>query len=491
MAHTPTPEQREIIDAAVRTRDNLLVNALAGAAKTSTLEMVCNAINDIPILSLAFNKRIADEMKKRLPPHVECRTMNSLGHGVWSKVVGRRLVLDTQKMATILKNVLRMLPTSEREAAWESYADTLQWLRIAKRDGYVPPKWRQHAVAYHVGSMADWLDLYPEEPSAGQAALIDEALSASIEAAYAAGIDFDDQIYMPVCFGATWPKFPLVGIDEFQDLNGLQHEMLSKLAVNRLIGVGDPWQSIYAFRGAKQNGMAAAQERWSMRPLTLSVTFRVPKLGVERAWFRVPHMRWRDGAPDGHVAVLEEWDHNNIPDGAAIICRNNAPLFSVGLRLLSQGRHIKLVGLDIGAGLLRVMKRLGPMSMAEPQLSAAIDAWAFEELKRAKREETVLEKADCLRILCAPKREPWTLETAIGSAEALFKQEGPIQLMSIHKSKGLEFDTVFHLDPWRIPSRYAHEGTEEMEQELNLRYVCETRFKENLFLIDSSKMMLI
>jgi hypothetical protein len=33
--HTPTPEQREIIDAAVRTRDNLLVNALAGAAKTS------------------------------------------------------------------------------------------------------------------------------------------------------------------------------------------------------------------------------------------------------------------------------------------------------------------------------------------------------------------------------------------------------------------------------------------------------------------------
>ena len=65
----------------------------------------------------------------------------------------------------------------------------------------------------------------------------------------------------------------------------------------------------------------------------------------------------------------------------------------------------------------------------------------------------------------------------------LFKQEGPIQLMSGHKAKGLEYETVFHLDPWRIPSRFAHEGTEEFEQELNVRYVIETRFKQNLYLV--------
>ena len=67
----PTPEQAAIIEAARTTSDNILVNALAGSAKTTTLEMVCNAITGIPILSLAFNKRIADEMKKRLPGHVE------------------------------------------------------------------------------------------------------------------------------------------------------------------------------------------------------------------------------------------------------------------------------------------------------------------------------------------------------------------------------------------------------------------------------------
>jgi len=482
--HEPTPEQAEIIAAAKRTPDNLLVNALAGAAKTTTLEMVCRQITHIPILSLAFNKRIADEMAKRLPPHVECRTMNALGHRVWMKAIGKRVSVDTRKMHTILTTAVRALPKGRQEAAWEDMSDTLGWLRAAKRDGYVPPRWCGSS-RFNAGMLREWLEPYPEEPTDLQCQLIDEALAASIDAAYAGGLDFDDQIYMPVCFGASWPRFPLVMIDEFQDLNALQHEMLANLAGKRLIGVGDPWQSIYGFRGAKQNGMAAAQTRWNMRELTLSTTFRVPRLGVERAWFRVPHMRWRDGAPEGVIASLEGWNESTIPDGAAIICRNNAPLFRAGLRLLGRGRHIKLVGMDIGAGLLRILKKLGPLETPAAQLDAAVERWLADALRTAKSEETVYERAECLRVLCAPQYDNWTLRSAIGRAEGLLKQEGPIQLMSGHKAKGLEYETVFHLDPWRVPSRFAREGTEEYEQELNVKYVIETRFKQNLFLIDN------
>lgn len=481
---TPTPEQIDIIDAAKRTSDNLLVNALAGAAKTTTLELVCKEITSIPILSLAFNRRIADEMAKRLPSHVEARTMNALGHRVWMKAIGKRVSIDTKKMHTILTTAIRALPKARQEEAWEDMSDTLGWLRAAKRDGYVPAKWHRSS-RISAGAMDGWIEPYPEEPTDLQCQLIEDALSASIEASYAGGLDFDDQIYMPVCFGASWPRFPLVMIDEFQDLNALQHEMLANLATKRLIGVGDPWQSIYGFRGAKQNGMAAACERWSMRELTLSTTFRVPRLGVERAWFRVPHMRWRDGAPDGHIAALEGWNEGDIPDGAAIICRNNAPLFRAGLRLLARGRHIKLIGMDIGAGLLRILKKLGPLEMGDAQMATAIERWQSEALRTAKSEETVFERADCLRVLCAPQHDNWTLRTAIARAEGLFKQEGPIQLMSGHKAKGLEYETVFHLDPWRVPSRFAREGTEEWEQEQNVRYVIETRFKQNLFLINT------
>lgn len=481
--HTPTPEQAAIIAAAKTSEDNLLVNALAGAAKTTTLEMICNTITDIPILSLAFNKRIADEMKKRLPTHVEARTMNSLGHGVWSQAVAKRLSVDPGKTLGIARGIIKEMPRRQQDQYWDGFAEILRWVRIAKRDGYVPKSWR--SITRFCMDTETWLSRYRDAPEDFMFQLIDEILDRSISVANAGGIDFDDQIYMPVCFGGQWPKFPLVLIDEFQDLNELQHEMLSKLAVRRLIGVGDPWQSIYGFRGAKQNGMASAQERWNMRELQLSMSFRVPRLGVERARFRVPHFQWADGAIDGRVEVLGDWNAADIPDGAAIICRNNAPLFAVALRLLRQRRHVKLVGMDIGSGLVRQLKKLGSLSMSHSDMLSAIDLWAFEQMQADKNEETVTEKAECLKVLCAPLAEPWTLYEAIANAEDLFKQDGPIQMLSGHKAKGLEWDTVFHLDPWRVPSKFVKTGSEEWEQEQNVRYVIETRFKRELFLIDA------
>ena len=74
-----TKEQSAIIDYALANRQSLLINALAGAAKTSTLQFLCKYMPIEPTLSLAFNKRIAEEMTKRLPGHVRAATMNSIG----------------------------------------------------------------------------------------------------------------------------------------------------------------------------------------------------------------------------------------------------------------------------------------------------------------------------------------------------------------------------------------------------------------------------
>jgi superfamily I DNA/RNA helicase len=476
----PTPEQAAIIEAARTTRDNLLINALAGAAKTTTLQLVCEKVTGIPILSLAFNKRIADEMKKRLPSHVQARTMNSLGHEVWGRATGKHLVVDASKMYAILKGVIDDLPKSRQREARQSLGDTLSFLRRAKRDGYVPGRCR-NLGSPPLSSVDEWLDQLDDTPEDYQLELIDAALERSITAAYAGGIDYDDQVYCPVIFGGPWPRYPLVCIDEAQDLSPLNHLMLQRLVNQRLIAVGDPYQSIYAFRGAVSHGMAALRQQYAMRELSLSVTFRVPRLGVERARSRVPHFQWHEGADDGHIEQLDSWDASSIPDGSAIICRNNAPLFSAALKLLSQGRPIKLVGMDIGPGLVRILRKLAPPEATAAQVSAALDLWTQRELRRARREETVVEKAECLRVLTADHS---TLGDAIYHAEALFRKDGHIQLLSIHKAKGLEWDTVFHLDPWRIPSRFAKTGTEQYEQELNCRYVCETRFKHALYLMD-------
>ena len=71
-----------------------------------------------------------------------------------------------------------------------------------------------------------------------------------------------------------------------------------------------------------------------------------------------------------------------------------------------------------------------------------------------------------------------TLGEAIAFANNLFDSQGPIQLLTGHKSKGLEFDTVFILDRELI-------RVKEHQQEKNLLYVMQTRSKKELYYVSS------
>jgi superfamily I DNA/RNA helicase len=99
---TPTPEQLAIIEAAQHSTDNLLVSALAGAAKTSTLVLIAEALPDVDILCLAFNKKIATEMQERLPKNCKAMTLNSLGHRTWGDATGRRIRIESSKTYDIV-----------------------------------------------------------------------------------------------------------------------------------------------------------------------------------------------------------------------------------------------------------------------------------------------------------------------------------------------------------------------------------------------------
>jgi len=468
----PTDEQAAIIEAACSTKDNLLINALAGAAKTSTLVMIAEALpSSLPILSLAFNKRIAEEMKTRLPGNVMCKTLNAIGHGVWAQTIARRkIVVSTKKSYEILKSLVDDMKRGDRSDAYDTFSETLKLIGAAKLAGYIPEK---SPTGRRLISCDDFWASLDEDAEEVSRDLVDRALIESITQAYQGIIDFDDQIYMSCLFGGTFPKFPLVLVDEAQDLSAINHAMLDKLVVNRLIAVGDPWQSIYAFRGALSTSMATLRDRFKMKEMNLSISFRCPKVVVERARFRAPHMQYPEWAVEGQVNVPTEWSTGDIGDGAAIICRNNAPLFRLAFLLIRSGRGVTVVGSDIGPALVKALKKLGPEDMTYEQTNKAIDAWETERLRKAKGKAATKDKAECLRVFLSVGG---SLAGATAYAESIFKSTGPIQLLSGHKSKGLEYDHVFHLDPSRIPSPYA-EGEDALEQELNIRYVILTRAK--------------
>lgn len=469
----PTPEQLAIIAAAKGSKANLLISALAGAAKTSTLVLIAKALASTPTLCLAFNKRIAVEMTARLPGNCTAMTLNSVGHRAWGSYLGKPLVLDSKKTYRILKDLVEQLEPKQKSEAYEVFSDLLRAINGGKMAGWLPEG------CFHTASpimddfeMREWLD---EEPTALEWDLIRAASALSHAEAMEGKIDFNDQILMPTVYRAKFPSFPLTMVDEAQDLSALNHVMLAQIVRNnRLIAVGDECQAIYGFRGAHEDSMNLLHHQFNMEKLVLSVSFRCPIAVVEAAKWRAPHMQYPEWAKPGSVSSLFEWTQAAIPPGeTAIICRNNAPLFGAAIKLLKNGRYPEIIGNDLGKSMIKIMDKFGDRSIPRGKVLEAIDDWEEAKLKKSRNSSKVSDQAECLRIFAGQGK---TLGEAIAYAEHIFNSSGPIKLMTGHKSKGLEFDQVFFLDQQLV----GDEG-----QERNLRYVIITRAKESLTYITS------
>lgn len=463
----PTDEQIAILKKVEETNDNLLINALAGTGKTTTLELIQEVIGPEPILYLCFNKRVADEAKEKFPSTTSVRTFNSQGHGIWAKACASKLTLNRKKTQENLAEFIKEAPRTAQKPMWDCMWDVVDAVARAKAVGYVPEGKYPHAR--RLVTQDEFYASLDEEPDELVKELVEHALLTSIKQAYKGYIDYNDQIYMPALFGGSYPTYPHVKVDETQDLNPTNHAMLDKLVKHRLMAVGDPWQSIYGFRGAMQGGMATLKEKFKMVECDLSTSFRCPQAVVEASRWRVPHFKWIK--PGGHVEYLKKLPYMDIPDNAAIICRNNAPLFKLALHLLKSQRSVSVAGSDIGPKVIGIMKKLGDSDMNREAVVSAIQDWRAERM--AKKSTTASDIADCMIVFASFGT---TLGQAVSYADHLFKQQGTIQLLTGHKAKGMEWDTVYHLDPWLIS---------EHEQDLNLRYVITTRAKERLFEIDS------
>lgn len=466
---TPTDEQIAILDLFENSSSNIMINALAGTGKTTTLDLIQENANEAPILCLAFNKRAAEEMEKKFGSGTTTvRTLNGLGHRIWAKTVAK-INVEPQKMSKLFKEHTSTLTKGERNEAWEVYWEVLQGVSMAKALGYVPEGVYPGAKRLiNQGALGLRLE---EKPSSITLDLIDTLLTLSIRAAYKGWIDYNDQIYMPALFGGTFPRFPLVLIDEAQDLNPVNHAMLQKLVRGRLGCVGDPWQSIYAFRGAVTQGMQQIKERFNCEESDLSISFRCPQAIVNHARWRVP--TFKSNKPGGTVDLLQTLEAKTIPEGAAIVCRNNAPLFRSALSLLMCGRSVSVSGSEIGPKLIRLLGKICSDQDDQETMLGKIEAWKIEKLENSQSPGQVHDTAECLKVFAGFGQ---TLTQAVAYVEHMFKQQGAIKLLTGHKAKGGEWNIVYFLDEWLC---------KEDEQDLNLKYVIQTRSADRLYYINS------
>lgn len=478
---TPTPEQQAIIEAAKR-GENMRIVALAGAAKSTTLQLVAKALpapKAMGSLALAFNKKIQEELSPKLSP-MQVKTLNGLGHAVLPTLVGGRVKVDGQKMTLLRKDRFR-------EAPWVASAVA----SAAKLRGLVP----SGLTGKHEGLVGlipddhlEW-ELICDDLDAPTACIpvARALLILSIQQSFEQGIcDFDDQVYLPTLFGGTFPSAEVLMIDEAQDLSPLNHAMLRRIKHKQLIAVGDPLQSIYAFRGASTTAMQALKDDFQLTDYTLNTCFRCPRSVVREARRWAPQMQFPDWAIEGKVYEIAPtretgtWDRTSLPEEVTILCRNNAPLIKLALRLAKR-EPVKFTNGRAATMLLSLLREVCSYkkhwSMA--QIEGKLDAWLEKKIatEDEARHGSIIDKADSLRACMAVSKDYAGVEKTI---EDLFQaRDAKLCFSTGHGSKGLEWDHVVFLDEHLIPSKYAKSpGAKQQEQ--NLAYVITTRAKQSL-----------
>ena len=471
-----TEEQKNILQAA-KGSDSVLINALAGSGKTTTLVDAVGQLPQNKTLAIAFNTRIKKEMEKKLPNWVICKTFNGLGHGAWSTYLRKRLLLEQRKMFQILKE--------EYPKDWERdlFGDLLQALGDAKLLGLVPHTLTNYpSKSFLSDTEESWekilceysIDFTPDLLSILRACLVE-----SIRQAYQGVIDFNDQIYMPLCFSAAFPKFDTILVDEAQDISPMNLRQLLACKASRALIFGDRHQSIYAFRGADPKAMDSLAEHFSAIELPLNTTFRCPRTVVKVCLWHVPSFRAHESCPEGEVKLLKSWGLEDIPAGAAVLCRNNAPLLSLASKMLQQGIIPNVLGKGIGKGLLRILQKL-PQTIPPRR---AVSLWAEKELQKgtAGRKKKIADQQDCLLALLDASPTASLADLSKTIMEIFDNPAGMITLSTGHKAKGLEWNVVFHLDSHLIKA-------EKDTQEANLLYVINTRAKKKLTFVDSKNL---
>jgi len=520
VTHTLSTYQQAILDWFKTEEGNGIIQAVAGSGKTSTLVMLAQEMQREKAsgVFLAFNKAIAEELKRKLPANVVASTFHALGRAAIVPLIeaktGRKFGqkdTDAYKVDGIFD---ALYGGDEGLRGGKSAVKKL--VSLMKANVMMPDVSGEELA----GLMAHY-DIESDDDSISNDAVVMMAravLTRNNDIVGCGGvIDFDDMLYfVPLLgarvgnkYGAPWQY---VMVDESQDTNAVQRDILARLLRDggrkgaRLIAVGDEYQAIYGFRGADSNSMALIRGTFDCVELPLSISYRCAASVVKEAQQYVPHIEAREGATEGVVRGVSEWNVEEWrwSEGKddLVVCRNNAPLLGVAYKCLRARVPVKVMGRDIGAGLKSLVRRVsGKGERGLAGFQRKLGEWSVGEIARCmeRKQEgkaaSVADRVDCLLLLSDALIDEGKgssvdeLTTLIDTMFPRSASEDGIKgrylvCASVHKSKGLEARRVFVLDRRLMPSRWAKQEW-EMVQERNLQYVAVTRAKEELVYVDS------
>jgi len=490
----PSPQQAAFIQEARTGTSSIVLIAVAGAGKTTTILKAVQEMRGNTII-LAFNKKIAEEIRGKLKrdgidwKKAEASTTHAIGLRNYRKAFPNVKVL-ADKVGRMCEAFCDNGTIGPELIPHTSVI--CQLVSLAKANAIGIEGYGDIHDTSIWEDIVDHFDLFDEEPLQRKGDdIIDMAIRLLKKSnAEPEVIDFDDMIYLPLLYRIRFFQYDNVMMDEAQDANIIRKLLADALLKEggRFFGIGDPRQAIYGFTGADNESMENLKEHFQCKEMPLTVTYRCPKAVVKMAQNWVSHIQAHESAPEGTVS-LETFEQmlqsrDRLNGDAAILCRSTRPLVTAAFALIREKVPCRIEGRDIGEQMKKLVLRWRSISTIaeledklEDWLEAETARWVAKK-KMAKVQEAE-DKVETIKVIMDACREDKRdlITDVVAYIDNIFADNvsGILTLSTIHRSKGREWQRVFWLDRFSTcPSKYATQDWEKI-QEANLQYVAATR----------------
>jgi DNA helicase-2/ATP-dependent DNA helicase PcrA len=516
---TPSPQQAALFHWIDHGRGSALVEAVAGAGKTTTLVKSMELMEGT-VLALMYGNAAQRDFKEKaeaagvLSKYRHVSTCHSAGLYDWRNVCPKNrkgeslLEITDAKTKRIIDDLAKQDPTilGYRSFVTKMVSFGKQFL-MGVADPYNSELTRKRAIS----NMGVWRGLanhFGADQDLTEDMDINLALADVVKVFNISRemckmvIDFDDMIYAPIAhnvrmFGNDW-----VLVDECQDINPARREIAKRLLKpgGRLIAVGDSRQAIFGFTGAGADSLERIATEFKCKRLPLTITYRCPKAVVAYVHQWVDHIEAHESAPEGIVRTYVQppavegekelpWhEHEKVRAGDAVLCRYTVPLIKAAYSMLRHGRACKVEGREIGNGLVQLATKWKVKSL--DALDTKLEKYLTRETEKAlaqdneTKAEEIADKVESLQVFIGRCRgkQLYTIEALVAEIESLFADDvkGVAVLATGHKSKGREWNRVLWI---QAAQRRRNLKPWEEIQEINLKYVIGTRSKHELVLI--------
>jgi len=505
-------EQRRAADTV---RGPVCILAGAGSGKTTTItariarQVETGAFEPGQILAVTFTDKAAGEMRGRLEAlgvrGVRARTFHAAALAQLVHFGGAAPAILASK-ALILQSIRRALPKPYSFRPVRELATEIEWAKNAR----LTPDTYLRGLGEHAPPM-------PRDLAVRVFRQYEERKSRQ------GRIDFEDVLELTIRLFEEHPdavavfrdRYRAFTVDEYQDVNLLQHTLLELWLGERddLCVVGDDYQAIYSFTGATPRYLldvprrfphatvVRLEENHRSTPQVLAFANRlVPQLSGSEKQLRAvladgPEPACsladdREAEAAGVLARVRELHAEGVRyEETAVLVRINArsedfeEAFSAA-GIPFQVRGGAFLGRPAARRIIATLRgRAGNAASAVRE--AALDQGWVEAVPDGVGDEEATRQADLARLVRLAEEFGGNASDFVSDLKSRFGAESEgrgVNILTYHRAKGLEFAAVFlpRLEDGELP--YRAKTAAALAEERRLLYVGITRAKRHLYL---------